>query len=186
MNRTTESDLYRYRGTTSLMKGMIYPGFRYMYFLRKAARRKKYSFLGILYRLIIKRLSYKFGYQIPVYTSIGEGFYIGHFGTVVINENAIIGKNCNIAHSTTIGQASRGKLKGSPTIGDHVWIGTGSVIVGNIHIASHVLIAPNSFVNMDIPENSLVIGNPAKIIKRENPTEGYINNVLYPVKSPEN
>lgn len=55
-----------------------------------------------------------------------------------------------------------------------VWIGTGSVIVGNVKIGSNVLIAPNSFVNMNVPNNSLVIGNPAKIISKENPTDGYI------------
>jgi serine O-acetyltransferase len=49
---------------------------------------------------------------------------MGHFGSVVINEYAKIGKNCNIAHNATIGQANRGKLKGYPTIGDNVWIGT--------------------------------------------------------------
>ena len=91
---------------------------------------------------------------------------------------AVIGKNCNIAHGVTIGQANRGKLKGYPTIGDNVWIGTGSVIVGNINIGPNVLIAPNSFVNVDVPKNSLVIGNPCKVINKENPCEGYINFTL--------
>lgn len=52
----------------------------------------------------------------------------------------------------------------------------GYVIVGNIKIGSDVLIAPNSFVNMDVPSNSLVIGNPAVIKKKDNPTQYYINN----------
>lgn len=73
--------------------------------------------------------------------------------TIVINGKARIGKNCNIAHGITIGQANRGKLKGYPTVGDSVWIGTGSVIVGNINIGSNVLIAPNSFVNVDVKED---------------------------------
>jgi len=170
-----KSDLYRYGGLTSIIKGFRAPGFHYMYFLRKAAQHKRFSPLGIFYRIIHSHLSYKYGFQIPVMTEIGEGFYIGHFGTIVINEKAKIGKNCNIAHSTTIGQANRGKLKGYPTIEDNVWIGTGSVIVGNITVGSNVLIAPNTFVNQDIPNNSLVIGNPLKIITQENPTDGYIN-----------
>jgi serine O-acetyltransferase len=173
-----KSDLYRYGGITKLSKGKRNPGFHYMFYLRKASKYKRLSFLGIYFRLIVKRLGYKYGFQIPITTSIGEGFYIGHFGTIVINQNAKIGKNCNIAHSTTIGQANRGRLKGSPTIGDEVWIGTGTVIVGNIKIGNNVLIAPNSFVNIDIPSHSLVIGNPAKIIKKENPTKDYINNIL--------
>ena len=58
-----------------------------------------------------------------------------------------------------------------------VWMGTGSVIVGNITINDNVLIAPNSYVNFDVPSHSLVMGNPAKIIPRENPTESYINHI---------
>jgi serine O-acetyltransferase len=122
--------------------------------------------------------SYKYGFQITTSTEIGEGLYIGHFGTIVINFRAKIGKNCNIAHNVTIGQANRGKLKGCPTIGDNVWIGTGSVIVGNIKVGSNVLIAPNSFVNVDIPDNSIALGNPCKIVSKENPCEGYINYIL--------
>ena len=39
------------------------------------------------------------------------------------------------------------------------------------------MIAPNAYVNFDVPDNSIVIGNPAKIVKKENATEGYIENI---------
>lgn len=178
MKEIIKADLFRYDGLTKISKGKRNPGFRYIYYLRKASQYKKISLLGLYYYFILKRLGYRYGFQIPVETAIGEGFYIGHFGTIVINKDTIIGKNCNIAHLTTIGQANRGSHKGCPIIGNNVWIGTGSVIAGKISIGNNVLIAPNSFVNMDIPDNSLVIGNPAKIIMKENPTEGYINNIL--------
>lgn len=178
MGKIIKADLFRYGGQTSVLKGFKYEGFRYTYILRKAASYNKFSPLGLFFRLLHRKYGYKYGFQIPIRTQIGEGFYIGHFGTVVINGNAKIGKNCNIAHSTTIGQANRGKRKGYPTIGDYVWIGTGAVIVGKINIGDNVLIAPNSFVNIDVPENSLVVGNPAKIIAKDNPTEGYINNLF--------
>ncbi len=48
------------------------------------------------------------------------------------------------------------------------------MVVGNIHIGNDVLIAPNAYVNFDVPEHSIVIGNPAKIIKKENATDSYI------------
>jgi serine O-acetyltransferase len=178
MKHIIKSDLYRYGSQTSLLKGLKKPGFRYMYFKRLAESKKRFSLKGVLYGFIIRKLSYKYGFQIPINTKIGEGFFIGHFGTIVINVDAIIGKYCNIAHSVTIGRASRGRLKGSPTLGDYVWIGTGSVIVGNIKIGSNVLIAPNSFVNFDVPDNSVIIGNPGEIIKKDNPTNGYINNII--------
>lgn len=60
-------------------------------------------------------------------------------------------------------------------IGNNVFIGINAVIVGNIHIGSDVLIAPNSYVNIDVPDHSIVIGNPAAIHANENATEGYIN-----------
>jgi len=126
----------------------------------------------------LKRYSFKYKFQIPANTDIGERFYIGHYGTIVINPKAKIGRNCNIAHNVTIGQTNRGKLKGYPSIGECVWIGTGSVIVGCIKIGSNVLIAHNSFVNIDIPDFSLVLGNPCRILSKENPCDGYINHIL--------
>lgn len=173
------SDLYRYnclKGFKGFMKGMMIPGFRFTYLLRKAGKYGKYSLPGMFYKVILKYYSYKYGFQISPETSIGGGLFIGHFGTIVINKYAIIGENCNIAHGVTIGKANRGKLKGYPTIGNKVWIGTNSVIVGNINIGSNVLISPCSFINFDIPDNSLVIGNSIK--HRDNPTEGYISNLL--------
>ena len=181
MNRAIKADLYRHDGLSGLkglLKGLFIPGFRYMFLLRKASGSSKFSLKGLFYNLLLFRYRNKYGFQIYPSTQIGEGFYIGHPGTIVINGKAKIGNNCNITHGVTIGQANRGKLKGYPTLGDQVWMGTGSVIVGNIKIGSNVLIAPNSFVNFDIPDNSLVLGNPAKIISRENPVEGYINHIL--------
>ncbi|WP_114793146.1 serine acetyltransferase [Niabella yanshanensis] len=182
MNKIIESDLYRYgglKGVKGFLKGLFKTaGFRYMYYLRQAKKSKKYTPRWFVFILLLHRCSRRYGYQIPYNTEIGEGFYIGHFGTIVINSKARIGKNCNIAHLVTIGQANRGKLRGYPTISDNVWIGTGAVIVGNIHVGSNVLIAPNSYVNVDVPSNSIVVGNPCKIVSKENPCEGYITNIL--------
>ena len=107
---------------------------------------------------------------------IGEGFYIGHSGSLVINPQAKLGKNINIAAGVTIGQENRGKRKGAPTLLGDCWIGAGAVVVGNITIGEDVLIAPLSYVNFDVPAHSIVIGNPAKIIAKENATEDYICN----------
>lgn len=93
----------------------------------------------------------------------------------MINIGAKIGQNCNIAHNVTIGQTNRGDKKGCPIIGNQVWIGTGSVVVGKVYIGNNVLIAPLTYVNFDVPDNSIVVGNPGKVISRVNATEGYIN-----------
>lgn len=87
-----------------------------------------------------------------------------------------IGRNCNIHKGVIIGQTNRGINKGVPTIGDSVWIGVNAAIVGRITIGEDVLIAPNSYVNIDVPSHSIVFGNPCIIKHREKATEGYINH----------
>lgn len=181
MNRKIKADLFRHdglSGTNGFFKGLFIPGFRYMYLLRKAAMYKRNSLPWFFFSILKLHFSYKYGFQIPTYTDIGEGFYIGHYGTIVINAKAKIGNNCNIAHGVTIGQSNRGKMIGCPVIGNNVWIGTGAVIVGNVQIGSDVLIAPNTYVNVHVADHSLVIGNPCKIISKTNPCEGYINFTL--------
>lgn len=85
---------------------------------------------------------------------VGKGFYLGHFGMIVINGEVKIGDNCNINQGVTIGAENRRKRKGVPVIGNRVWIGASSVVVGRISIGNNVLIAPLTYVNFDVPDNS--------------------------------
>ena len=68
-----------------------------------------------------------------------------------------------------------GGRQGAPVIGNEVWIGINAAIVVKITIGDDVLIAPNSYVNCDVPSHSIVFGNPCIIKHRENATEGYID-----------
>jgi len=68
--------------------------------------------------------------------------------------------------------------KGAPTIGNEVWIGVNATIVGKISIGNDVLIAPNTYVNCDIPSHSIVFGNPCIIKHNDRATEGYINRKI--------
>ncbi len=149
----------------------------YLFFLRKVQTCNN-KYINILYRFMYRRLSQKHGIEIPRGTTIGKGLYIGHPYNITINENAVIGKNVNIHKGVTIGQENRGKRKGAPFIGDSVWIGIGAVIVGKISIGEDVLIAPNSFVNCDVPDHSVVFGNPCKVVAKENATEGYLCHLV--------
>lgn len=175
-----QDDLYRYYGERgeSIKKRILRPvEIKYLFAFRKV--QESTNFLTkMFYKSRLRRLTRKSQIQIPVSTKIGNGFYIGHSGRIIINPKAVLGKNINIATGVTIGQENRGARKGAPTIGDHCWIGTNAVIVGNIKIGTDVLIAPLSFVNFDVPDHSIVIGNPAKVIHRENATEGYINRTV--------
>lgn len=112
--------------------------------------------------------------EIPLSVKIGKGLYIGHPYAITISGAAVIGENCNISKGVTIGSENRGRRKGAPTIGNKVWIGVNSTVVGNIVIGDDVLIAPNSYVNVDVPSHSIVLGNPCVIKHCDHATEGYI------------
>jgi len=175
------ADLARYRDevrSNQLRYALQLPGFRYTYILRKASFSKKKSISGLFYRLLLRMHSLKYGFQINPSTKIGKGLYIGHRGTIIVNSLSVIGACCNLSPGVTIGQTNRGSKKGVPVLGDRVWVGTNAVIVGGIKIGDNVLIAPNAYVNIDIPSNSIVIGNPAQIIFKENATENYIDNCI--------
>lgn len=182
VNELIYSDLYRYTGKNDWKTYFIYKiinsSFKYTVAYRKANYfSSKNKLLYVFYRCKLLKLSKKYGYQIQYSTSIGKGLYLGHRGTIVINGNAKLGNNINIATGVTIGQENRGERVGVPNVGNDVWIGSNAVIVGNIKIGNNVLIAPNSFVNFDIPDNCVVVGNPGKIIPNKmDATGGYIQN----------
>lgn len=148
---------------------------RFHYYYRKVSTCKNKIF-SYYYRIRYRQISKKNGIEIQRTVSIGGGLYIGHPYNITINPNVKIGNNVNIHKGVTIGQENRGKRKGVPTIGNEVWIGVNSTIVGKINIGNDVLIAPNSYINCDVPDHSIVIGNPCKIIKKDNATEFYIEN----------
>ena len=181
MDDVLKADLYRYHGLTGrkgFWKGLSQPGFRYTYLFREISKCKGRSVKKKIFTWLIMHYQFKYGFQIFPGTDIGPGLFIGHFGALGINSSTKVGKNFTIMMGVTIGQANRGKLRGTPVIGDNVWIGAHGVVVGNIRIGNNVLIAPNSYVNFDVPDNSIVIGNPGKIIPHENPTKDYILYVL--------
>ncbi len=180
MNKSIFYDLYRLTGRkpsiVSFIKTLWVPGFRYL-FVYRAIQSSRSKIILILLKFILRHYQFKFGYQIPPSTKIDKGLLLGHFGTIIINSEATIGKNCNIGAGVVIGQASRGHRKGNPSIGNNVWIGVNAIIVGKINIGNNVLIAPGSYVNQDIPSNSIVVGNPCKIKHSSDATLGYINRV---------
>lgn len=119
------------------------------------------------------RLCRKYGIEIKTSTKIGKGFCMFHPYNITISPYSIIGDNVNVMKGCTIGY-SIGKHAGAPKIGNCVQIGINSTVIGGITIGDDVLIAPNTLVNRDIPDHSLVLGSPAIVIPRENATDGYI------------
>ena len=104
------------------------------------------KFKKVIWRVLLKRASIKYGYEIAPECVIGPGLRLIHRGGVCINPAAVLGENVTIFHGVTIGSTRRGKLKGSPIIGNKVWIGSNASIVGKIAIGDDVLIAPNMVI----------------------------------------
>lgn len=144
---------------------------RYLYHIRKEKR------TGIFYKLLSLRYARKYGLEV-LSPNIGEGLYLGHAHNINVHPDAVLGKNCNLNKGCTIGRENRGVRNGAPVLGDCVWVGSNAMVVGSIEIGSDVLIAPNAYVNFDVPSHSIVVGNPGRIIAKEKATEGYITNCI--------
>ncbi|PNW26364.1 serine O-acetyltransferase [Formosa algae] len=115
-------------------------------------------------RFKFKNISLKLGFSIPI-NVFGPGLAIVHYGTIVINSNTTVGKNCRIHACTNIG-ASGGSKK-APKLGDNIYIAPGAKIYGDIEIANNIAIGANAVVNKSFTEDSMMVaGNPAKAIKK--------------------
>lgn len=82
---------------------------------------------------------------------------------VVIHSRAVIGKNCKIAQQVTIG--GRSGIYEVPVIGDNVYLGAGCKVLGNVIIGNNVVVGANAVVIRSVPDNAVVAGVPAKIVK---------------------
>lgn len=184
MNSKFKYDYFRVRfffPKGSKAKIDIFTKSRLMYmYIARAAEGKKVR--NRLFKLILKVYGRKFGLEFQT-DNIGVGFSRGHAFCITINDYAQIGNNCSIAKGATIGQTAsdfgEDNIK-APIIGNEVWIGVNATIVGDVKIGNNVLIAPNAYVNFDVPSNSVVIGNPGEIHKKENATDLYIINKIKP------
>lgn len=104
--------------------------------------------------------------SIENFTQIGDGLILPHGVNITINNRATIGSNVTIYQGVTVGCIKEGERKGEPYIEDNIILGPNAVVVGGIRVGHDSLIAGNAFVNFDVPENSILIGNPGVIHKK--------------------
>jgi len=96
--------------------------------------------------------------------TIGGGIYLAHPMSTFLNAKSI-GENFTCRQNTTIGNKYAGNIDSRPTIGNNVIVGANTCIIGDIFIGNNVIIGAGSVVVKDIPDNTIVAGNPAKTIK---------------------
>lgn len=102
----------------------------------------------------------------PLCKNIEGGVFCIHPYSTILNLNAkSIGSNFSCRQCTTIGNKLDDKPFERPTIGDNVTLGANVVIIGDIHIGNNVIVGAGSVVVKDVPDNAVVAGNPARIIK---------------------
>ncbi len=125
----------------------------------------QYGFFHILCRTIylyrLRRLGYKTGFQIPP-NVVGPGLNLPHYGSIIVNDNCVIGENVTLYSGVCIGWKGRGKP--CPIIGDNVFIGVGTNVIGDVHIGDNVIIGQNCVIVKDVEAGTtLVAQTPRKI-----------------------
>lgn len=142
---------------------LVYRFGRWRYSVRPALLRKP---LSLAYHVLYKFVQIVTGIELPCEVPVGRGFIIEHSGGIVVSGFAKFGDYCRIRNGVVIG-LSRVEEPCAPQIGNHVDIGAGAKVLGNIRIGDRVLIGANAVVITDVPSDSIAVGVPAVIKPRK-------------------
>ena len=138
---------------------VVYRFGRWRYGVRPVLLRKA---LSLVYRVLYKLVQIVTGIELPCEVPIGRGFVIEHSGGIVVSGFARFGEHCRIRNGVVVGLA-RVEDPCAPQFGDHVDIGAGAKVLGDIRIGSHVRIGANAVVLCDVPDHSIAVGIPAVV-----------------------
>jgi len=130
--------------------------------------------LKVAYKFLNKAVEITTGISVPASASIGPGFYIGHFGAIIVHPRAVMGAGCSIGQGVTIGTQGLGKGD-VPVLGDRVYVGAGAKVLGAVTVGDDVAIGANSVVTRDLPSGVTAVGAPARPVQSGTAK-------LYPVK----
>lgn len=143
--------------------------YRYGRWVYTAAPRAVRPPLKVTYHLLHKLIEVATGISIPASCQIGPGLYVGHFGTIILHSDVRMGRDCSLGQDVTIGTRARG-ARGTPVIGDGVYLGAGCRVLGSIRVGDGAAIGANAVVLQDVPPGVTVVGVPARPVdQRESP-----------------
>lgn len=173
-----KADIYRLTGDTSwksiikqLIKNIC---FRPVFTLRMCQHfdSKNSKIILAIFRLMHRKNCDKAGLLMSWKCDIGPGFSLTHTFGSGICELAKIGTNVTLLHGTSIAQKDDINEDGTrtscaATIGNNVWLGPNSTIVGNVNIGKSSIVGANTLVTKDVPAESIVVGNPQKVLSKK-------------------
>ena len=148
---------------------LTYPGFHAVVLYRIAHRLYR-SHLTLLARIVSLVARFLTGVEIHPAACIGPGFFIDHGMGVVIGEPTVIGSDVTLYQGVSLGGTGKDRgQKRHPTLGDHVLVGAGAKILGNVTIGEGVRVGSNAVVLRSIPPHSTVVGIPGRVVRTKEP-----------------
>jgi serine O-acetyltransferase len=109
------------------------------------------------------------GITLPKTAEIGPGLCLLHGGRVVVHGGARVGERCTMAHNTTLGEHVRRGLRGSPNVGDDVYVGPNSGVYGPVCVGNGAAIGANAVVFREVPDGALVRCAESETVVRGEP-----------------
>nr|WP_230402784.1 serine O-acetyltransferase [Gloeomargarita lithophora] len=145
---------------------LCYPGWHAVVLYRLAHTLYQWQ-LPLVPRLVSHLARLVTGIEIHPGARIGRGFFIDHGMGVVIGETTVIGDYCLLYQGVTLGGTGKEKGKRHPTLGDHVIVGAGAKVLGNITLGHHVRVGAGSVVLRPVPSHCTVVGIPGRLICKD-------------------
>ncbi len=150
---------------TALPELFLYAGVWAVFFHRFAHLLFVFN-IPFIPRLVSQVSRFLTGIEIHPGAIIGYGFFIDHGHGVVIGETAEIGNNVVMFHQVTLGGRGFATGKRHPTVGDNVIIGAGAAVLGPVFLGDKSKIGAGTVVLNDVPADSVVVGNPGRVVKQ--------------------
>jgi serine O-acetyltransferase len=116
-------------------------------------------------RLISQISRFMTGIEIHPGATIGRRCFIDHGMGVVIGETTVIGDDVLLYQNATLGGTGKERGKRHPTLGNHVVVGTGAKILGDIQVGDYVKVGAGSVVIRSVPGYSTVVGVPGRVVR---------------------